>query len=272
MKPFTFLNPVCHCLRRHRKGYVLFYVIGLLTLLGFYASMSLASLARESRAARNFVDETRAFYHAESGARLVRPLVEGRLASGMDLEAALTGLTVTAPAGYEFDRISDFEVLVPEKLFRFLSVGRSGDAEAQLDVHYRVGDPLLSSGIFGSVNMSTDPNVTVYGYDSRRVPNPRPADSNGRAAVGGNTVLSFGNRFSVDGTINRGAMADGTPASLQNPTNQRVVESGHIDPDPLGANGGELAATLANVRLNNDNAQVPQIRGSVLAARPGETI
>jgi hypothetical protein len=272
MNPSVLFNFSSLKVNGRRQGYVLFYVIGLLTLLGFYASMSLASLARESRAARNYVSETRALYHAEAGARLVKPLVENRLESGMDLETALSGLTVPAPAGYDFDTISTFEILVPEKLFRFVSIGRSGDAEAELEVQYRVGDPLLESGVFGSLNMSTDPNVTIYGYDSRRTPNPTSADSNGRAAVGGNVVLSFGNSFSVDGTINRGSSSDGTLASLSNPTGQRVVESGHIDPDPMGANGGELEATVARVSSSNNNSSVPQISGTVMAAKPGDTI
>lgn len=255
-----------------RSGYVLFYVIGLMTLLGFFATTSLSSMSREARAARNYVSETQALYHAESGARLVKAEVESRLASGMDLETALTGLSVSPPTGYQFDTISTFEVLVPEKLFRFVSLGREGEAEAELEVQYRVGDPLLESGMFGGLDLSSQPNVAVYGYDSRAVPNPVPGDSNGRATIGSNLNIDLGNNFSLDGTIRQGADTDGNAATLSNPTGQAVEQTGYVDPDPMGANGGALNDTFTSVMASNDNGSVPQISSNTLAASPGDTI
>lgn len=257
---------------RERRGYVMLYVLGLLLLLGFYATISLANVARDVRSIRNHVRETQALYHAEAGARLVKAAVEDRLESGMDMRAALSGLTVTAPTGFEFDSITQFDEIVPGKLFRFTSVGRSGDAEAVLEVQYRRGDPLLKAGIFGVIDLSSQPNVSVYGYDGLSVENPTPGDSNGLATIGSNIMVSLQNGFTLDGKIILGADEDGTPASTSRADGFTQEQIGHLEPDPLGANDGGLADTFARVSVSNDNNRVTEISGNALDLRPGSTV
>jgi hypothetical protein len=126
--------------------------------------------------------------------------------------------------------------------------------------------------MFGGMDLSTRPNVTVYGYNSQTVPNPVPGDSNGRATIGSNTSIDLGNGFSLDGTIRQGADSDGNTAILSNPTGQAVVQTGNVDPDPMGANGGTLNDTFTAVMASNDNGSVPQISSNTLAASPGDTI
>jgi len=238
---------------RSKSGFILFYVMGTAALLSLAAMIAIRSANLESRTARNHLDTTRALYHAEAGVKLVQRAVENRLMNGESLEDILDDLVVSPPTGITFDTIDTFRSIVPGRLFSFESVGRSNEAMASVVVHFR-RRPLLQAGLFGVDNVTTRANVKIFGYDSRVLLDPSPADSNGGASVGSNGSLVMGTNTIIDGIILLGETDSGLIAGCNNCTSYTQIEVGHQDPDPLGLlDGGSMGQIFANKIVSNDN-------------------
>lgn len=248
--------------QKSKEGFLLFYVMGTIAVLGLAALIAVNSSTLESRTARNHLDTVRALYHAEAGVKLVKREVENRLMGGETLTEILATLSVAAPEGVEFDTIDTFQETVPGRLFGFESVGRSGEAMASVVVQFR-RRPLLQAGLFGVESVNSDPSVLIFGYDSRVLTNPTPSDSNGGASVGSNGAVNLQNHNFIDGMILLGETETGVVAGCSRCTLFTQVFVGHQDPDPLGlTNGGTMAEVFEDAMVSNNNAAVPQIAGN----------
>lgn len=246
-----------------REGFIMFYTLGMLALLSLAALIALTSSRLEARTARNHLAATQALYHAEAGARLVRQQVENRLHQGERLSSILSDLSVSAPFGLDFDTIDTFNEIVPERLFGFESVGRSGDAVARVVVQYR-RQPIINFSFFGNVEFLAQNHVSVYGYDSRLVSDPTPADNNGGASIGSNNSVSLANNnFNFNGTILLGETGNGLVASCNNCNSEdfTLVEVGYVDPDPLGLLDG--SGTMSNLWGDNYESRNNQDYNSI---------
>ena len=236
------------------------------------ASVSITSATLESHSAFNKVQEVRALFNASAGVELVKHEVETGLSAGRSLYQVLDNLSVSPPtADLEFDTIDTFRILVPERIFEFTSIGRSGGAEVTVSVQFRRRE-ILHAGVFGVDEVRTQPGVSIYGYNSREISSPTPADDNGGGTVGSNDRVDFGNHLTFEGTVLLGETEAGGTASCVGCYGVDTENIGHVDPDPLGANNnGQLAQTFEQVRLSNDNALNPAISGTVFSTRPGGT-
>jgi hypothetical protein len=242
-----------------RGGFILFFAMGLVALLSMAALIATTSARLESRTASNHLASTRALYHAEAGIKLVKRNVENRLSNGEALADILDDLSVTAPEGFEFDEINSFRVIVPDRIFSFESVGRSGEAEVSVVVQFR-RRPVMMAGLFGSDSLTTRPNMTIYGYDSRVVLDPSPSDSNGGASVGSNGSINLGNHLLLDGSILLGETAGGLLAGCSGCSNFVQLQVGHVDPDPLGlTTGGTMSSAFNNAMTTNNNSAFPAV-------------
>ncbi len=242
-----------------RSGSTLFFVMGMMVVLSLVAMTATESMLLESRTAANHVDSTRALYHAEAGIKIVKRVVENRLSAGETLEQILGNLSISPPSGIEFEPITDFKITVPNRIFSFECIGLSNDARASVVVQFR-RRPLLQAGLFGDELLDTQPNVKIYGYDSRWLTDPTPADSNGGGSIGSNLEVELGNHLYLDGNILLGETEAGLLASCTGCTNFVQVQVGLIDPDPLGImDGGAMATQMEAVEDNNNNGSVAKI-------------
>jgi hypothetical protein len=255
-----------------REGYILFYVMGSLALLALFGLIALQSAGLEARSARNKMEQAQAAAHAEAGIRMVRIAVENRFGEGATLAQALNGLEVTAPDGVAFDPIDTFQIVVPDRIFGFEVTGRSEQASVTYAARFRRKE-LFEAGVFGDVLMATSPGVSIYGYDSREVPYPTTADSNGNATVGSNIDVSLGGSLTLDGTVVLGQDEWGTQATCSGCYGLDSIETHNINNDPLGLNnGGQLADLFARVRITNDNASNAAVRADKLTLKPNTSI
>ncbi|MCH8514610.1 MAG: hypothetical protein LAT83_23555 [Kiritimatiellae bacterium] len=247
-----------------KEGFMLFYVMGTLSLMTLAAMISLNSSRLESRTARNHFDSTRALYHAEAGVKLVQRTVENRLADGERLGDILATLRVKPPDGVDFDEINTFTEIVPDRMFSFESVGRSNEAKSSVVVHFR-RRPLIPAALYGANRLETKPNVKIYGYDSREI--TAPTQSNGGAAIGSNGPVDLGNHLIFDGTILLGESIDGMLSSCSNCEQFVQVEVGHQDPDPLGLlDGGQMQALFESTIDENNNQGALNAAGESMGA------
>ncbi|MGA0333660.1 MAG: pilus assembly PilX N-terminal domain-containing protein [Kiritimatiellia bacterium] len=256
-----------------QQGFILFLVMGVLAVLSLAALIALTSARLESRTSMNHYHSVRALYHAEAGVKLVKMEVERRLQAGESLSTILNNLTVSAPSALEFDTIDDFKVIVPERLFSFEALGRSGDAVASVVVQYR-RYPVVTIGLFGDLRFGAQNHTSIYGYDSRVISNPTSADNNGGASIGSNGEIVLGNNnFTFDGSILLGETGSGLVASCTrcDSTDYTKLEIGMVDPDPMGlTNGGTLADTFTEAISNNDNLSA-NIFNNTLSIGSGNT-
>ncbi len=252
-----------------KQGFLLFYVMGTVALLSLAAMIAVRSANLESRTSRNHLDTTRALYHAESGVKLVKRAVENRLMNGEDLQEILETLRITPPNGITFDPIESFRVIVPGRIFSFESIGRSNGAMASVVVQFR-RRPLLQAGLFGVDSLNTQPNVKIYGYDSRVVSEPTVADSNAGASIGSNGVVDLGNHVILDGMILLGETDTGFIANCNRCTSYMQVQVGHQDPDPLGLlDGGAMQSVFNEKVVSNQNSLVTKIESTVIDLSSG---
>lgn len=258
--------------RPSRRGSVLFYAMGTLTLLSLLALTALTGATLESRSARLQVFEMRAMAHAEAGAEVVRRNVELGLEAGNTLEEVLATLSVSPPTGVDFEVIDTFRIMVPGRIFAFESVGRSGNASVRLAVQFRRKE-MLESGIYGMNTLRTQPNLNVYGYDSRYVNDPTPSDSNGGVMIGSSEQVDLGNGLNLDGIVVMSEDLNGDIGTCSGCMDEEVVEVEYVEPDPLGANNeGPLAQKLEEVRLANDNDSNGAINNNTLRTKPGDQV
>lgn len=254
-----------------KEGFILFYAMGTLALMSLAAMIAINSARLESRTARNHYDTARALYHAEAGVKLTQRTVENRLANGETLSEIIANLLVTAPDGVEFDDITAFKEVVPDRMFSFETIGRSNEAKASVVVHLR-RRPLIQAGLFGVDDLTTLPNVTILGYDSRVTTNPTADDSNGGASIGSNGAVDLGNHLVLDGMVLLGESYDGMLANCSNCALYAQVEVGHQDPDPLGLlDGGTLAELHDQVQLSNDNFKNSDIINNTIRLNTGSS-
>lgn len=239
-----------------KQGFILFYAMAIVAVLSMASIMALNSARLESRTAVNHYDSVRALYHAEAGTRLVKQEIESRLQTGENLSSILSILSVAAPEGLEFDTIDTFHIIVPERLFSFETIGRSGNALSSVVVQYR-RRPMMTMGMFGNLNISASNHVSIYGYDSRLIEHPTPADNNGGGSIGSNGSISLGStNFSFDGTILLGESGSGLIAQCNNcdSTDYTQMQIGMVDQDPLGlTTGGFMSTVFDEVKVSNDN-------------------
>ncbi|MCC5850631.1 MAG: hypothetical protein JJU29_21295 [Verrucomicrobia bacterium] len=260
-----------------KSGFLLFYVMGTLALLSLAAMISLNSARLESRTARNHYDATRAMYHAEAGVTLTKAMVEKRLQMGEPLSSILATLKVSPPNGVDFDEISEFREIVPERIFSFESIGRSNDAKASVVVQYR-RKPIYTVDLFGYKRMLAQNHVSIYGYDSRLVKNPTPADNNGGASIGSNYEIRLANErnFTFNGSILLGETGEGLDPDCRNCTSSdyTLVHVGYVEKDPLGLLDSDSAMSneFDAVANGNNNNTAMGIQGTVIDLGPHDEL
>ena len=264
MKPI----PCVHRENAGKEGIILFIVLGGIAMLTLIGLTTMAVLRTDFRISRNHRDMVTALYDAEGGANYVKQRIEQRLTAGQSFNSIMANLNVQPPAGFFFDTVTELRQLSDSDLYAYTVVGRAGPpgtpghlARSSIEVAVRQ-DQALTIGIFGVDSLTIRPNKNIYSYDSRVTPNPTASGSTGQASLGSNSQIAMSPNVNLDGTVALGANSAGTPAFCGGCSGYNTQDMGHINPDPLGANGGSLADRFSHIATNNDNHKTPRINAS----------
>jgi len=253
----------------------------LITSLLFMAILSVAGTtaylvsSSEMTVSGNYKRSRQAFYDAEAGVNYVLAGVESGLADGT---LVLSGSTVivnfTAPGGFSFDPVTTF--IKVSNGYRFQVTGNAGGGRTTLEVIFD-RDPSMPFGVFGDKKLDLKQDSYVASYDSASNPNPMFSDNTHDADVGSNEKVLVYNGTTIYGIVGLGEAVDGTDGVLA-AAGVPLIEFGskdvdRVDPDPLGAIGGNLAMSFATVSVSNDNDSAsPVIAGNAISLGSGDTM
>jgi hypothetical protein len=263
---------------RGRDGGVLLLVMGVLAALGIVGGTLFVVTRTDLQITANYKRGIEAFQHADAGVQYAKNLVNQDLQNGTILLLTPTEtVNYTPPNGYDFDPITQLTQTGNTNAYVFQVVGHSGDSEGTVEavVHRR---PLTEYGVFGDLQVDLKAFANIYSYDSRRVTNPGPGDSTSNADTASNEEYITNMGTLIDGSLVLGEDAAGNPATWKstgtpNITGYEGDEIDRIEPDPLGAVGGDLAAEFTAVKASNDNGSAsPAISGNKINLSAGDTM
>jgi len=242
----------------NERGMVLVTSLLFLAILSVAGTTAYLTASNELTISGNYRVSRQAFYDADAGVAYVLAKIEEGLANN---SLALSGSTVNvdypAPsgAGFSFDTVTTLTQVITG--YRFQVTGNAGGGKTTLEVVFE-RDPAMQYGVFGDEAVDMKSSGHVYSYDSGTTPNPAASDTTHEGDVGSNKKVIVHNGTDIDGNIGLGEDAGGTDAVLA-ATGTPIIygapqDVSRVNPDPLGAVGGSLAATFTAVAASNDNA------------------
>jgi hypothetical protein len=252
-----------------KQGIVLFAVLTTVAALALLAGTISILAVTDIRMAARFKRTVDALYSADAGSQYVKACIQAELRAGtLGLDRNVETVCYTAPTGMTFDTVNQLRRTADTNVFFFQVTGRAHDARCDVEVAFKRGS-VFDLGLFGDEEVDTKAFGGIYVYDSGETPAPTPADSIGGATLASNgDFLTYQDTY-IDGSFDLGADPSGTPARWRETpsggsiiTGEPAIPVDRIDPDPLGAQGGDLANDFLfySVGSNNNNANaVPPI-------------
>ena len=255
-----------------REGTVLVTCLILMSVLSFVAASLLRLTIPDVSASGYHKRERVAFYNAEAGVQYVVNKISEDMASGtLTLSNAIETVAYSAPAGYDFGTVTTLSRLPDGYGYMFTVTGHYENAKVVIEASAVRPRMFRNLGIFGDQELQLQPNIEVYSYDSRVILNPVVTDSTGEANSGSNESIVLRPGAVLDGLLFLGEDILGVPPP--SPAGADAISVGRIEPDPLGAVGGPLAAGFAHYSqaANNDNATAG-IAGNAINVGNGDTM
>ncbi len=269
MNPFRLRSRLARC-----RGSVLFFTMVLVGTLSIVGLSAYAISRSDIQIVGANQDSVASFHQAEAALHHFKARIEQGLGNGtIQLPAHVDSVHIPAPAGFDTDPLTRIGRTGNPLVYTMRSAGRTRNATTHLEVTF-TRQRALDIGIFGHIYARTQPNAEIYSYDSREQLVPSGADdSTGLASVGSNHEVIFQPNTELDGLVLLGDNGFGTPAIYSGPMGHATEHVGHVDPDPLGVNGGPLAQEFTRVAASNQNAaagitsnQIRQNRSYTLTA------
>ena len=245
----------------NEKGFVLPLGLIFLAIIALLGTTAVIVTTTDIKIGSNYKLSQQAFYAAEAGGQYVIAMIEDDLANDPPLVLSGSSIDVnySAPASFSFDTITALTQVGATSNYSFQVTGHSGNANSTIEMVI-VRDSTFQYGAFGDKQLDLKKEGAVYSYDSRVTPNPTPADSTGEADVGSNEEVHVHKDTYIDGDVGLGNDDDGNEAVYKEsgtPTITSDTEDvDRVDPDPLGAIGGDLADDFVfySDSANNYNA------------------
>lgn len=238
---------------RNRQGAVLIALVSIVVALSLFGAALFSVLSVDMRNVDNYNRAVRAFHCADAGVRYVLARARAEETAGtLVFDQAVETVNYSAPAGFDFDPVTNLVRRPGKSAYIYRVVGKYGRARATIEA--TIGWlPPISLGLFGDDTVQLQPSVEILSYHSDS--GLSPSTSTGEAPSGTNGEFKS-KRDPVDGTLYLGESSGGTPATFVDEftTSSTVVRTDRIDPDPLGLAGGPLAADFARVAVSNDNS------------------
>jgi hypothetical protein len=239
-----------------RRGMALFGILMILASLSLIAGTVFSVVRGNVAIAGHLMRQQESFFQADAAVQYVQSQLSRDVMDGtVDLDQPTIPLNYASPPGFSFDPVTNLTRLANPDHYLLEVTGRSQGAATRIEAVLGRENTLGRLGVFGDRDLRIQPGFDIYSYRSDKLLNPTPADSTGDAGVGSNQSVSLLPGAGVDGVIILGAALDGTGASIAGAGAIPVMRMARIDPDPLGAAGGPLAASFAHYSnpLNNDN-------------------
>lgn len=245
-----------------RRGVVLLGVMAALAALALLGG-TLAVISRtDVRIAARFRRAADALYNADGGVRYVACAIEADLASGaLVLDSPVEAVNYTAPPAFEFDPVTRLARTSNTNAYCYRVMGRSLLSRFTIEAVFRRASA-FEKGLFGDESFDIKATGKILSYDSSVIANPTPDDSTGEAMAACNGEFLTHQDSLIDGSLLLGEDPDGVratwtemPSGGTTITGEPGVPTDRIEPDPLGAASGDLAADFARYAVagQNDN-------------------
>ena len=274
-------------IHKNEKGMVLPLGLMFLAIIAIMGTTAVIVTTTDLKIGSNYMAGEQAFYDAEAGVQYAIAMIENGLG---DDTLALSGSSVTvkytAPPGFSFDTITTLTQVGTTSNYSFQVIGHSGNANSAIEVVF-VRDALFQYGVFGNEKLHMKNDASVYSYDSSGDPLPLLAmpvllASTHEGDVGSNEEVRVNKGTFIDGNVGLGdddmgneadyEEAGGVSTLIPSPTGQ-IEDVPRVNPDPLGAIGGDLADKfiLYSDNVNNDNVAAG-IAGNAISLPPPVTV
>jgi len=247
----------------NEKGMVMVIVLMLVAVLVILGTTGILTVTTDMKISSNFRENARALYDAEAGVNAVIAKVnDGTFTWPATGNSQV--VTVACPSDFKFNGCAGAGTTsvtvtnVDGTYYQFQVTGYGyNNAAKTIEVRFK-RKPAFDFGLFADGVVDLKASVQVYSYNSNVTPNPTTTDSLHNGDVGSNTEIVGYNGTLVDGDAGLGASAGGTTATLNIKSGTVITgtsgtEVGRVDPDPLGAVGGELSAKFTTYSATNDN-------------------
>ena len=249
------------------KGMVMAVILMLVAVLVILGTTGILTVTTDMKISSNFRENARALYDAEAGVNaVIAKINEGTFTWPSTGNSQV--VTVACPADFKFNGCAGSGTTsvtvtnVDGTYYRFQVTGYGyNNAAKTIEIRFK-RKPAFDFGLFadGALDMKADGQV--YSYNSTVTPAPNPADYPGASTengdVGSNTEVRVYNGTYISGDVGLGASSGGVDASYTATGTPTVTGTnatvGRVDPDPLGAVGGELATKFTTYSATNDNA------------------
>ncbi|MBW1698733.1 MAG: pilus assembly PilX N-terminal domain-containing protein [Deltaproteobacteria bacterium] len=259
----------------NEKGIALITSLLFMAIVSILGTTAYLTASNEMTISSNYRLAKKAFYDAEAGVNYTLAGIEAALADGsLNLTGDSVSVNYAAPSGFSFDTVTTLTRVSGTSNYQFQVTGNAAGGRCTLEVVI-ARDSVLQFGVFGDEEVDMKSNASVYSYDSRTTANPTPDDSTHEADVGSNEKVVVHNGTNIDGNVGLGAQEDGTDAVLDSTGTPTIYGStqdlSRVDPDPMGAVGGSLAADFITYSASNDNASAG-IAGDIISLGNGESL
>ncbi len=247
----------------NNKGMVMAIILMLVAVLVILGTTGILTVTTDMKISSNFRENARALYDAEAGVNAVIAKVnDGTFTWPATGNSQV--VTVACPSDFKFNGCAGAGTTsvtvtnVDGTYYQFQVTGYGyNNAAKTIEVRFK-RKPAFDFGLFADGVVDLKASVQVYSYNSNVTPNPTTTDSLHNGDVGSNTEIVGYNGTLVDGDAGLGASAGGTTATLNIKSGTVITgtsgtEVGRVDPDPLGAVGGELSAKFTTYSATNDN-------------------
>jgi len=270
----------------NENGMVMAVILMLVAVLVILGTTGILTVTTDMKISANYRENARAFYDAEAGINAVLAKInEGSFtwpATGNS-----QAVSVACPADFKFNGCAGSGTTsvtvtnVDGTYYKFQVTGYGyNNAVKTIEVRFK-RKPAFDFGLFADGAVDLKASGQVYSYNSTITPNPTTTDSLGNGDVGSNTSITGKNNTLVDGDVGRGGKYVGgvfqsatyTPGGAT--VNGSAEELGvRVDPDPLGAVGGELATKFTTYSTANDNTLtgVSGVSGTVISAGNADVV
>ena len=257
--------PAISMLYNNEKGFVLPLGLMFLAIIAILGTTAVIVTTTDIKIGGNYKTSVQAFYDADAGSQYAIAMIEdGLVDDTLVLSGSSVTVNYTSPAGFSFDPITTLTQVGTSSDYSFQATGHSSNASSTIEVVI-VRESTFQYGAFGDEKLDLKKEGAVYSYDSGDLTN-QPGDddfeSTGEGDVGSNEKVKLKKDTFIDGDVGLGDDGDDPPDEATYDDHEDAIVMGDIedvprvDPDPLGAIGGDLADDFVfySDSANNDNA------------------
>lgn len=274
---------------RNEKGMVMAVILMLVAVLVILGTTGILTVTTDMKISANYRENARAFYDAEAGINVVLAKINEGSFDWPD-SGDSQPVSVACPADFKFNgcavsgTTTSVTVTNVDGTYCFQVTGHGdNNAVKTIEVRFKRKPVFGGFGLFADGAVDLKNSGQVYSYNSTITPNPNPtgeakwSGSTQKGDVGSNTGISLKNKTYIDGNVRRGGYYDSdnkfhdanyTSTSASEVHGSVAKLGARVDPDPLGAVGGELATKFTTYSATNDNTLtgVSGVSGTVINA------